>query len=388
MSAGESHGPALVGIISGFPSGMEISFDALGREVSRRQKGIGRSERQKIETDTVKFLAGIRHGLTIGSPIAVTIENLDHANWRDMMSAESNGEHEKALPRPGHADLAGMLKHGFDDARNVLERASARNTAITVTFGALARQYLANFDTHVGSRLIAYGSEWLVEENLVPPTRSDIGDDPSVVKSFSELDEDQLSRIETLVNQARESGETLGGVIQIIAAHVPPGLGSYALPDERLDSRLASAALGVPGIKATEIGAGIDQAYMTGKEAHDQYAIGEENPHHDKWYSRSSNHAGGIEGGVTNGEPVCLTTWMKPISTVKPPNMSIDVTSRKPVMPDRVERGDVAAVESAACVLEAVVALELAKAHLEKFAGNSMSEVRRAYEGYLQSIDK
>jgi len=388
LTAGESHGPALVGIIAGIPAGLEVWPGRVDAELLRRQQGVGRSERQSIERDMARFLAGIRHGRTIGSPIAILVENIDHQNWREEMSpepVESPGrEARRAFPRPGHAGLAGILKWGLDDARNVLERASGRTTAVTVALGAICKQYLEHFDIFIGSRIIAFGPMRLVE-NDDPPTRIDIGDNAASLPNWCILSDEQLSMMKDLVESARTSGDTLGGVVQVVAAHVPAGLGSCALPDERLDSRLAAAALGVPGVKAVEIGAGIRQAGMGGKEAHDQYAIAEPAAQ-APWYARSTNLAGGIEGGITNGEPVCVRAWMKPLSTVRPPSVSIDPVTRSPVMPETSERSDVAAVESVACVMEAVVALELARAHREKFGGDTMEEAGAAAERYAGSI--
>jgi len=389
MTAGESHGPSLVGIIHGFPSGLEISRDGIDLELARRQQGIGRSDRQSIENDKVEIISGIRHGLTIGSPVGLLVRNRDHENWRDVMSVdpvEGNTAGENALPRPGHADIAGMLKWGLDDARNVIERASGRSTAMTVALGALCRQYLAFFGTYIGYRIVAYGSEWLADEDQVPPTRVDIGDDPSVITKWSDLSDTHRAAILEIVKDAKGKGETLGGIVQVVAAHVPPGLGSPALPETRLDSRIAGAIAGVPGVKAVEIGAGIDQSYMTGKEAHDTFARSEI-PTFEPWYGRSSNLAGGIEGGMTNGEPVCVTVWLKPLATVNPPYMSLDVEKKVAVMPDVSERSDVSVVEPSAVVLEAVVALELARVHREKFTGDTMSDIHASMERYLTITD-
>ena len=390
MTAGESHGPALVGIISGFPAGLEIDFGFVNSELHRRQRGIGRSERQKIESDTAEFLSGIRHGITTGSPIAVRIENKDHRNWLDVMSVKplevSGDPIRKTYPRPGHADLAGILKWGFDDARNVLERASGRTTAMTVAIGALAKLYLGNFDTYVGSRLIQYGPELLVDGETIQMTSLDIEDRPGKLESLKDLTESQIAKITRVVKNARETGNTVGGVVQVISAYVPPGLGSTALPDERLDARLAGAMMGVPGIKAVEIGAGIEQARTGGREAHDEFSIAI-NPDRKSWYSRKTNFAGGIEGGITNGEPVSMKAWMKPLSTINPPHMSIDPETRQPVEPESTERTDVSAVESVAVVLESVAALEIASAHNEKFSGDSMDATYNNYDIFRKSID-
>jgi chorismate synthase len=369
MTAGESHGPGLVGIIAGLPAGLEIWPGRIDAELLRRQGGAGRSTRQQIERDTATIIAGVRHGKTIGSPVAIIIENKDHQNWESQMSSdpvEDDPDFPRAYPRPGHADLAGMIKWGFDDARNVLERASGRTTAITVALGAVCKMYLEQHGIYTGSRIIEYGGARILDKDeSIVPTRDDIGDDPSTLASLHNLSAAQQKIIEELVEKARDTGDTLGGVVQSVSAHVPPGLGSYALPDERLDSRIAAAAMGIPGVKAVEIGAGITQAGMGGKTAHDQFALTNDSSH-QPWYGRSSNLAGGIEGGVTNGEPVSVTAWMKPLATVNPPLPSIDPRTKEPVQPESSERSDVAAVEAMGVVLEAVVAMELAKALLEK----------------------
>lgn len=390
MTAGESHGPALVGIISGFPAGLEIDRSFIDFELGRRQQGIGRSARQEIESDHVEILAGIRHGKTIGSPIALVISNRDHENWRDVMSVEPVEDDierkGKAHPRPGHADLAGMLKWGFDNARNVLERASGRSTAVTVALGTIAKKYLLSFEIFIGSRLIEYGPELIAEDEGMPLTNQDIADNPEKLQFIGQLNDKQDELIRNVISAAKERGDTLGGLIQIVAAIVPPGLGSSTLPDERLDSRLASAVMGVPGIKAVEIGAGMEQTLLGGQKAHDEFSIAHD-PFARKWYSRMTNLAGGIEGGISNGEPICVKAWMKPLATVNPPRMTINPETRLPFQPEGTERSDVSAVESAAVVLESVVALELAKAHREKFGGDSMDEVKRAVEGYMGSLE-
>ncbi len=390
LTAGESHGPALVGIIAGLPAGLGVDFDYINKHLAERQRGVGRSKRQKIEHDRATILSGVRHGITISSPIAVLIENKDHENWRDVMSPEkpvgSRDENEPCPPRPGHADLAGALKWGLDDSRNVLERASGRTTAITVALGAICRMFLAELGICIGSRIVAFGEVRLVEE-VSSPTRAEIGpDEDSWLLEFGKLSDESRARMENAANEAREKGDTLGGVVQIIAIGVPPGLGSCALSDERLDSRLAAAVVGVPGIKAVEIGAGISQAGGSGRGAHDPFAVTDD-PDHEPWYARTTNLAGGIEGGMTNGEPISLTAWMKPLATVNPPHDSIDLKTGVATKPGKTERSDVAAVESAACVIEGAVALELARAHREKFAGDTMREVTRAARPYVSDTD-
>lgn len=392
MTAGESHGPALVGILAGLPAGLEVDIAKVNEMLARRRQGIGRSARQEIERDNAVILSGVRHGVTTGSPIAVTIENRDFANWRDVMSPDppsAAGQAERiAMPRPGHADLAGALKWELTDARNVLERASGRTTAITTALGAICSRYLAEFGIFIGSRLLSFGPDIVASTDPHPPTRREIGDDvQGWITDFGRLSDETRLRIEGLVDEARSNGDTLGGSIQVVAAQIPPGLGCCALPDERLDSRLGAAVLGVPGIKAVEIGAGIEQSAMSGRDAHDGYAVVADESH-QPWFGRFSNLAGGIEGGMTDGEPICLTAWMKPLSTVHPPAGSVDPATGKPIRPDLSERSDVAAVESAACVIESAVALELARAHLEKFSGDTMAEVAAAVRRYEESLKR
>jgi len=392
MSAGESHGPALAGIISGIPAGLKISIDLINTQLSLRQDGAGRSQRQNIESDTVEILSGLRNGVTLGSPIALVIENLDHINWHDAMPVEESENFSprkyKAMPRPGHADLAGMLKWDTDDARNVLERASGRSTAITVALGSICRQMLTNFGIYLGSRIIEYGPELLVDDGDSPkvPTRADFND-PALILALGTLTVEQMRKIEKVVSDARESGNTLGGVVQAVSVHIPPGLGSCMNPDERLDSRIAGAVMAIPGIKAVEIGAGMDQTYIGGKEAQDKFAIASD-PFTRPWYSRETNFAGGIEGGITNGEPVCVKAWIKPLSTVDPPFASIDVNSKTPITPENTERSDVAVIEPVAVVIKAVLAMEIARAFLEKFGGDTMDEVTYSFERYMSKLEK
>jgi chorismate synthase len=385
MTSGESHGPALTGIISGLPAGFAVNFDYVNNLLAKRQEGVGRSSRQKIESDKIRILSGVKQGIAIGSPIAIVIENKDYANWQNVMSPEPVTEHDPpkpAYPRPGHADLAGIMKWGLDDSRNVIERASGRTTAMTVALGAVCRCYLREFGIHIGSLLLSFGDKDLTSGELVLPTRESVGDDPEPWFSmYTTAFNDLKPALEIQVAYAKSEGDTLGGSFQVVAAQIPPGLGSCALPDERLDARLSMAVMGIPGIKAVEIGAGIKQASMSGRSAHDQFAQASDKPS-DKWYSRTTNLAGGIEGGISNGEPVCITAWMKPLSTINPPSKSLDPVTKEPVQPESSERSDVAAIESAACVAEAAVALELTRAHRDKFGGDTMNEVIEAVRLY------
>ena len=343
-TAGESHGPTLVAIVSGLPSGLELDRDAIDADLARRQEGYGRSPRQRIERDQVEVLAGLRHGRTLGTPLALVVRNRDHANWEWGMSpwppeGEPRGKGTKpvTLPRPGHADLAGTQKHGFDDIRNVLERASARQTAVLVAGGAVAKAFLREVGIAVESRVV------------------EIGD----------------------IDAARAERDTVGGVVEGRALGVPPGLGSYASREQRLDARLAAAVMGIQAVKGVEIGEGFALARLRGSEAHDEIEPG---------LRRGSNRAGGIEGGVSNGEEILVRAAMKPLPTLMRPLRSVDLATGEPAEA-HVERSDVAAVEALAVVVEAAVAFELARAAREKLGGDAMVDVLAAHRAYLERIE-
>jgi len=343
-TAGESHGPALVAIVSGLPSGLVIDRAAVDADLARRQEGYGRSPRQRIERDQVEVLAGLRHGRTLGTPLALVVGNRDHANWEWGMSpwppeGEPHGKGTKpvTLPRPGHADLAGTQKHGFDDVRNTLERASARQTAVIVAAGAVAKAFLRGLGMAVESRVVELGD----------------------------------------IDAARAERDTVGGVVEGRARGVPPGLGSYASRDERLDARLAAAVMGIQAVKGVEIGEGFALARLRGSEAHDEIQPG---------LRRASNRAGGIEGGVSNGEEIVVRAAMKPLPTLMRPLHSVDLATGEPA-DAHVERSDVAAVEALAVVVEAAVAFELARAAREKLGGDAMVDVLAAHRAYLERIE-
>jgi chorismate synthase len=352
-TAGESHGPALVAILTGLPAGLRVDRDAVDRDLARRREGYGRSPRQELERDEVEVLAGLRHGLTLGTPLAIVIRNRDHQSWAWGMSAwqpegEPSGKGTSAVtvPRPGHADLAGSLKFGHADARNALERASARQTAVHVAAGAVAKALLREIGIVVEGRVLEIGGE-ATEQGWKRATES-----------------------------ARADRDTLGGIVEVRAAGVPPGLGSYVERHTRLDARLAAALMGIQAVKAVEIGDGIALARLRGSEAHDEIEAG---------LRRSSNHAGGLEGGVTNGEDVVVRAAMKPLSTLMRPLRSVDLVSGEPGEA-LVERSDVQAVEALAVVAEAAVAWELARAAREKFGGDALTDFLAAYRAYLERI--
>jgi len=352
-TAGESHGPALVAIVTGLPSGLRLEKDAIDADLRRRQEGYGRSPRQKLESDEVEVLAGLRHGLTLGTPLALVVRNRDHANWTWGMSpwapeGEPSGKGTKpvTLPRPGHADLPGVLKYGHDDVRNALERASARHTAVHVAAGAVAKALLRELGVEVAARPVEVGGE-TTDEGMREATDS-----------------------------ARTDRDTLGGIVEVVAAGVPPGLGSYAEKSDRLDARIAFALMGIQAVKGVEIGDGFALARRRGTDAHDEIYPGLE---------RHTNHAGGIEAGVSNGEPIVARAAMKPLPTLMRPLDSVDLATGEPAKA-LVERSDVQAVEALAVVAEAAVAFELARAALEKLGGDAMADVVASHRHYHERI--
>ena len=342
-TAGESHGPALVGILTGLPAGLTLERDAIDADLARRQQGYGRSPRQRIEHDRVEVLAGLRHGRTLGTPLALVVANRDHDNWRWGMSPwppegdpEGKGTKPVTLPRPGHADLAGTLKYGHDDIRNALERASARQTAITVAAGAVCKALLRELGVEVAGSVAETGD----------------------------------------VEAAKVARDTVGGIVQVRAEGVPPGLGSYGAKESRLDARLAAALMGIQAVKGVEIGAGFELAGRRGSEAHDEILPG---------LHRETNRAGGIEGGVSNGEAIVVRAAMKPLPTLMRPLRSVDLRTGEPG-DALVERSDTAAVEALSVVAEASVAFELARAAREKFGGDAVEDFRAAHLAYLERI--
>jgi chorismate synthase len=350
VTAGESHGPALVAILSGLPAGLVLDREAIDRDLRRRQEGHGRSPRQRIESDTVEVLAGLRHGRTLGTPLALVVRNRDHANWEWGMSpwppeGEPSGKGTKpvTLPRPGHADLAGVQKHGLADVRDALERASARQTAVAVAAGAVAKALLREIGVNVAGEAVA-------------------GVDPAEIDA------------------ARADRDTLGGVVEVRARGVPPGLGSYASKETRLDARLAAALMGIQAVKGVEIGDGFALAELRGSEAHDEIFRDERGLH------RETNRAGGLEAGVSNGEEIVVRAGMKPLPTLMRPLRSVDLETGQPAEA-LVERSDTAAVEALAVVAEAAVAFELARAAREKFGGDALGDFVAAWRAYVERID-
>lgn len=371
LTAGESHGPALAAIAEGFPAGLSLDLGRVDAELARRQKGYGRGGRMQIETDRAQFLSGIRGAVTLGTPIALVIWNKDHENWKDLMSPTSRGGPRFTRPRPGHADLPGLLKYGFDDARDALERASARSTAATVALGALARQLLGRFGIEVCSRVTAIG-ERPVRGAGPPDAEERAAIEASDVRN---ADEALAAEWRAIVDRERERGGSIGGTFEIWAEGLPPGLGTYAHADRRLDGRLAGALCAIPAIRAVELGEGT-RVDLPGDRFHDAIS---HSP--SRGFHRATNRAGGIEGGMTNGEPLCVRAFMKPIPTMTTPLGTVDIDTREPAQA-RYERSDVCAVPAASVVGEAVVCWELATVFLEKFGGDALIDIEKAVLAY------
>ena len=378
LTAGESHGRALVTVLEGVPAGLAIDFDAVTAELRRRQGGYGRGRRMTIESDRAEPLSGVRHGLTTGAPIALMIPNKDWENWQRTMYVEpeapagATGQERPAVtrPRPGHADLAGIVKYGLDDIRNVLERASARETASRVAVGAIARQVLQQLGTEIVSHVTSIGPIVLSDALAIAfEDAKAIAPDAPLRCVDPELERAMIAEID----RARDAGDTLGGSFEVIARGVPPGLGSYAQWDRKLDGRLAQAVMSIPAIKAVGIGRGPAAASLPGSRLHDEILpAGDRTP--VMGVVRPTNNAGGLEGGVTNGEDLRVSGYMKPIATLMKPLRSVDLTTMAE-SPAAIERSDVCAVPAAAVVGEAMVAIVLAEAALEKFGGDSMQEL-------------
>jgi chorismate synthase len=392
FTAGESHGEALIANISGLPAGIRVSEAYIDRELWRRQQGFGRGGRMKIERDQARILSGVRHGLSIGSPIAMLIENRDWQNWKDALPVgEGDPEKHKAVksPRPGHADLAGALKYNLPEARYILERASARETTARVAAGAVAKQVLAAVDIEVLSHVIQVGSARLSRAVSFDELRALAARDEVLLNC---ADEESEQRMKAEVDEVLRNGDTVGGVFEVVAHNVPPGLGTYANWDERLDGKLAAAVMSIQAVKAIEVGDGVLAAASHGSQAQDEIGYaqrGEERAGtlHSKFtdFTRAGNHAGGLEGGISNGCDIVVRGHLKPISTLRRPLGSIDFASREPVKA-AYERSDVCAVPAGGVVGEAMVALVLAAAALEKFGGDSLLELRRNYEGYCAQL--
>jgi len=385
VTEGESHGQALIIWISGFPAGVPIDFEFIRGELHRRQLGYGRGGRQKIEKDRAEALSGIRHGQTIGAPIALRIENKDWANWEKALPVEILPGAESAsrpltAPRPGHADLAGAMKFGFHDARYILERASARETAARVAAGALAKLFLQQFDCCVLSHVVAVGKVRLERRASWTEIQTVCADLESPLRC---VDAGTEARMKNEVDTVLRAGNTVGGIFEVVAHNVVTGLGSHAQWDEKLDGRLAQAVMSIQAVKGVEIGAGVAAATSYGSEVQDE--IGYDVPR--KQFTRSTNRAGGLEGGITNGQDVVVRGYLKPISTLRSALATVDMVTKRPVSA-AYERSDVCVVPAAGIAGEAMVALILAQALLEKFGGDSLAETRRNFEGYRKQLEE
>ena len=382
-TAGESHGQALIALVEGIPAHLSIDFDFIDHELKRRQSGYGRGGRMKIERDQVRFLSGVRHGKTIGSPIAMMVENRDWANWEEIMSvreisAEVATKRRVTRPRPGHTDLAGSLKYDHTDARNILERSSARETAARVAAGGLAKVFLKVFGIEVLSHTTAIGKARVPEDLTVSWQQLEtIRDDEVVRCALPDIAREMVKEIET----AQKDGDTVGGTFEVVARGVPVGLGSHTGWDTRLDGRLAQAVMCVNAVKAVEIGKGVRIAYTQGSQAHDEIAYDNQ----QRRFYHLTNRAGGVEGGITNGEEVRVVGYLKPISTLKKALRSVDMVTKEPFLA-QYERSDTCTVPAAGVIGESMVALVLATAFLEKFGGDSVEETTRNYNAYLDQL--
>ena len=387
-TAGESHGKALVAIVEGMPAGIQVDIDAVNHELWRRQQGYGRGGRMKIEKDEVEILSGVRHGVTLGSPVALMIKNDDFVHWEQIMSAEARDVDEQSIknerivtrPRPGHADLAGGQKFGVRDLRNILERASARETAARVAAGAFAKQLIGQFGIEVRSHIIQLGG---VPEK---PIRAD-WEAIATISDDSPLrccDDGVQSEMIAAIDKAKEQGDTLGGIYEVVANRVPVGLGSHTSWNEKLDGRIAQAFMSIHATKAVEIGTGIANASLPGSLVHDEI-YWSESPASEGTFRRKSNNAGGLEGGITNGEELRVRGYMKPISTLRKPLHSVDINT-KADSDAAFERSDITAVTAAGVIGEAMLAIVLANSMREKFGGDSLDEMRRNIQAYQTSV--
>jgi chorismate synthase len=385
LTAGESHGKALVTIVEGLPAGLPVAAEAINHQLSRRMQGYGRGARMKIESDRVELLSGVRAGETLGSPVTLRIENRDWANWKDVMAAEGSGEVRRrrvTRPRPGHADLVGVLKYDRLDARDILERASARETAARVAAGALARRLLEEFGIEIGSHVVSLGGIRAALPSPLPTPLNEAAD-RSAVRMLDPAAEAEVIR---RIDAAQATGDTLGGEVEVIARGVVLGLGSHTHWDRKLDGRLAGMLMSIPAVKGVEIGLGFEAARRPGSAAHDPIMAGTSDDLDPRGgFRRVSNHAGGLEGGMTTGEPLVVRIAMKPISTLMSPLQTVELTSGTEAQAQS-ERSDVTAVPAMGVIAEALVAIVLAESMLEKFGGDSLAEMKRNFTGYVAAL--
>ena len=384
-TAGESHGPALVAILEGMVAGLPLLAADVDTELARRQQGYGRGRRMKIESDHVELLSGVRAGETLGSPIAMLINNRDWKNWQEIMDPaprDSDPERKRAVtrPRPGHVDLSGMLKYDRDDARDVLERASARETTARVAAGAICRRFLREFGITLGSHIVHLGGVDAKRPDQMPADLNATADVSPLRTLDGSAEKEMIARIDA----AKADGNTLGGIAEVVCAGVPVGLGSHVSWDRKLDGRLAAAIMSIPAVKAVEIGLGVESARRKGSEVHDEIESDDRNVRAGG-VRRRSNRAGGMEGGVSNGEQIVIRAAMKPISTLMRPLATIEMKTREAAQAV-AERSDVTAVPAMGVIAEAMTAFVVAQALLEKFGGDSLKETRRNYDNYIQSL--
>ena len=379
LNGGESHGKSLVAVLEGVPAGLPLTGEMVNHDLSRRQKGYGRGGRMRIEEDRVEFVCGVRKGLSLGNPIGLLIANKDWENWKEVMAVEPGPvppEKVVTRPRPGHADLVGAIKYGHHDVRNVLEKASARETAIRVAIGAVAKALLSHFDMRVVSYTTEIGG--VVAPRVDDPIKAyELAESSDVRCADGSAGAQMIERIRT----AKHRGDTLGGVFEVVVTNPPIGLGSYAQWDRRLGARLAMAAMSIQAMKGVEIGMGFEAARRFGSEVHDDIYYDKTPPA----FVRKTNNDGGLEGGITNGEPIVLRVAMKPISTLYSPKQSVDIVTKEP-FEATVERSDICTVPAAGVVGEAVIAFEMANAMIEKFGGDNLDEMKRNYDAYLAYV--
>ncbi len=385
-TAGESHGPALVSVLEGVPAGLELRAEHVDAELARRQQGYGRGRRMQIERDAIEFLSGVRAGETIGSPIAMLVRNRDWENWREIMDpaprAEDPAPRRRAVtrPRPGHADLTGLLKFDRDDARDILERASARETTARVAAGAVCKRLLGAFGVRVGSHLVHLGGVDARAPEPLPEALNEAADLSPLRTLDPEAERQMIARIDA----AKRAGNTLGGICEVVAHGIPVGLGSHVSWDVKLDGRIGAAILSIPAVKGVEIGIGFEAARRSGSEVHDEIEAAPGRPLSGN-VRRRSNRAGGLEGGITTGEPLVVRVAMKPISTLMRPLDTVDLATGEAAQAV-AERSDVTAVPAMGVIAEAMLAYVLAQALLEKFGGDSLAETRRNYDGYVSHV--
>lgn len=383
LTAGETHGPQLTAIIEGLPSNLKLDFEDLNFELARRQKGYGRGRRMQIEKDTAQIVGGVRHGSTTGAPVAIVVENNDWKHWQKIMNVEpieGTDEEKRRVhrPRPGHADLNGGLKYNLKDLRNVLERSSARETAVRVAVGAIAKQLLSQFGIKIAGQVKRIGEIEAPIHDLSLDELRQVTENSSVRVADVETEK----KMEAYIEQIKKDGDSVGGVVECIVEGVPVGLGSYVQYDRKLDGRIAQAVMSINAFKGVEIGIGFEAGELLGSQVHDEILYNEE-----RGYHRRTNRLGGFEGGVTNGMPIVVRGVMKPIPTLYKPLQSIDIDNKE-VFTAQVERSDACAVPAASVVLESVVAWEVAKAFLEKFGGDSIEEITNNLNSYLSQLEQ